>query len=399
MKRRRRVQSNQPLMQTSTIPDPTQPTSSLNRLIIKKYATKIISISLLVSGLKDIGVSLYEIFRYSNAIQAGLTITPMEFQELLKTFLVEGTEAIVETVYGMALLLKPIEKIKILHILIGAAIFLLPFLINDQLLQRVEAVIPQVIRPTHLALAQETSPNQALSDYQFQLQKYREAHQNYLSTKNAFLTFQTLNSRTEAINQTKALLHQRAEALKSYLFALRITLLNTPAISSSKSSQLAGELSAAEKNLKGLQDKIPSINSLEEISQNSLEFETSFPQTQLLAYQTLFAILSGEQDSAASGLTKQSDLLKSFASQADQNELNLSQINQWLTDTESTLEQNQATSTDAEELLTKIRPTKSSRLTNQRNFAKILNLFDASRERLITITSFLQETLKLIRYG
>lgn len=390
------INTNQP----TTITQSTQPTQpNINWQVVKKYATRIISIALIINGLKEIGLGLYEIFTYTNATQTGVAIAETEFKELLKVFLVDSVRASVESVYGFILLFKPSEKIKLFHIAIGVAIFLLPFLITDKFLNQVNQLLPSVKIEVSQTLAQETPLSQAISDYQFQFQKYREAHAEYLSAKNAFLSFDTLNSRTNAIEKTRVLLQLRAEVIRSYLFALRIALRNAPGVSQNDLASFSDQLAAQETFLTNYQDTIQNLTSLESVSQTSNELQSRYPSIQILSYNTLLTILQSEQSHIATNLETQRQNLDELIQEASNSALNITQISQWLSDTQSTLNQNAGSYEAAQELLTKLRPNQKQLLSNQRIFSKILKIFQETKQNLLTVTDFLKETLTLVKYG
>ncbi len=375
------------------------PTStSLDFFTLKKYASKITSLVLLISGLYGLISTVIHTFNYTTIVTTKAGITPEEFYAVLKKFLVEGITTTVEAVYGLTMLFTKTHKLKLLHYLIAIVLFLLPFVINEQFLKQTETIIPKV-QISLPAIAAETPPAQALSDYDFMLQKYRQAHTDYLSAKNTYLTFKTLNAQTEATDKTKILLIARDDVLRTYLFALRITLRNTLGVDPEEQATLSNKLEKQEQFLVNHKDTIPPITGLNEISTASLAMETKYPEIQTLGYQTLYAIIVGQQTSASKTLLDQLDKLTNLTSEATSSDFDTAKANQWLTDTKNTLEKLQPDRIETQALLAKIKPEKSALMSNQRQFAKILDILDTSRNRLIQVTEFLKETIKLIKYG
>ncbi len=371
--------------------------SLLLKTKIKHYLAKIISLMLLGSGLYKLGTSLWEIFSLTTTIQAGITIPHQEFQEFLKKFLVESIEAVVETVYGMMLFFTHAHKLKILHILIGVLVAALPWLLNERILNEAESKIPQV----HLApivLAQATSPDQALNDYQFQLQKYREAHQEYIRAKNLYLSFQTLNAKAEAITKTKTLLIHRAETLRSYFFALRVEVLDSAGTPESNRRTLANELSAQEKFLTEYQQEIPPLTDLPQTTQASQKLEALYPQMQVLGYQALWALLLGEQQLSTTKIQSHHQKLDKLVQAAKAEEINKPQAQTWLQDIQASIFQNQSSYVSAQQTVFALQPKNSAIINNQREFTQAINELDLTKNRLLQITKFLTETINLIKY-
>ena len=366
--------------------------------IKKEKIAKIISIVLIVNGVREIAVSLFSIFKYSNAVQAGGFIAHDEFRELLKFFIVGTISSLVETGYGLSLIVKPSEKIKLVHLVLGALIFIIPFLVPDTVLDNVEDHLPTVSLVLSVN-AQETSPEQAIADYQFQLQKYREAHQEYLASKNSFLSFKTLNSRTKAINNTKQLLTQRDETIRSYLLALRVQIINSPGIIASQKDQLLNQIAAQEQFVTTHKQQVPSISDIETIKSVSENLEDRYPQIQTVAFQGLSTILVGEQNQSETELLRLAENLETLAQDATDNEINKPRVNQWLKDTRSSIEQNQLLYQDQQVELERIRPRASSSTSNQRYFSKVLSILKKTKQNLLDSANFINEIITIIKYG
>ncbi len=381
------------------MPEPNSaPTTSLDYFTLKKYASKITSIVLLTSGLYGLISTVIHTFNYTSIVTTKAGIAPEEFYAVLKKFLVEGITTTVETVYGLTMLFTKAHKLRLLHYFIAVVLFFLPFFINEQFLKQTETIIPKV-QISLPVIAAETPPAQAISDYEFMLQKYRQSHTDYLSAKNTYLAFKTLNAQTEAIDKAKILLIARDDVLRTYLFAIRITLRNTPGVNPQELASLSTKLEKQELFLVSHKDTISPITGLPEISTASLAMETKYPEIQTLGYQALYAVIVGQQASASSTLLDQLDQLTNLTSEATNDDFDTAKANQWLTDTKSTLDKLQPDRVETQALLAKIKPEKSALMSNQRQFAKILDLLDTSRNRLIQVTEFLKETIKLIKYG
>lgn len=342
---------------------------------------QLVSWALLLKGSIGLIFAVLETFRFTQAVTSTAMIDEREFLDVLRKFLVEGVSSTVEAGYGLFMLTTK-AHLKFLHYALSAILFFLPLFINDSFLRQIQRFIPQVG-------AQETSYDQAISDYQFSLQKYRDSHQQYLVAKNTYLTFLTLNSKTEAITTTKNLLIARTTVLRTHLFALRINLRQTPNVTNT--ATLEKRLATEEAYLANHEQQLQTIVSLEDTTRLSQELENKYPSLQLLAYQALYAILQGQQTDISLTLTSVTNNLNALP-------VNLPIASQWLTDTLTVLDNHRTSLADTQKLLDKFTAQKSSLLTNQRNFAKILNQLDGGRDQLLQASGYLTEFINLVSY-
>jgi len=358
-------------------------------------STKIFSSRLIIfSGVKEIATAIFRIFNYSQAIQSTVDINIQQEHDLVKTLIIGGLGAFAETSFGLILLTKPSKHVRYIHIAIGILLFLLPLFLSDSFLEQVEdTFIYQASNVKGLVHAQSADPDPsqiALNDYQFQLQKYRDAHKQYLSAKNAFLSFNTLTSRTTAIDKTKTLVTSRSLLTQTYLRALRTQLASTPTITQNTRNNLSSQLQNHETFLQNHAQNTSSITDLNAIISHSNIFQDRYPQIQTLAFTTLYTIQRAQQNDLSQRLTTQQLSLSSLATQiGDSPEINTTQVAQWLKDTDSTLAENQLNLQESQDLLEKIKPTKTFLLTNTRTFQKIQSELNTTKNRLFTVTGFL----------
>lgn len=373
---------------------------SLRWVMVKKYVSKIISAGLLISGVTGLGKSLWEIFNYSSAVQVGVSVTQAEFHQLLRVFVVGGARALIESVYGAILMMMRVNKIRLAHLIVGLVLFLVPLVLNDGVVSQLEKLLVsgKKVELTKV-YAQTTPPTQAIADYRFALQKYREAHKDYLAAKNSYFSFNTLNSRTEAIDKTKALLTQRDEMMRTYMFALRMSVLENPGIDDEVKRELDKDIIEQETFLMRHRAKVPAISGLDEVESASAEFAESFPAMQVLAYVTLQNLMLGDQVFVTEVLKEQHGNLSELMKEASSSDFNLTQANQWLEDTESVWTENELVHAEAETLVSKLKPKSASLNTNQRDFAKIISIMNTAKQKLVTVVGFLQETIQLVKHG
>lgn len=105
------------------------------------------------------------------------------------------------------------------------------------------------------------------SDYQGFLKtydEYRGAYENYITTRNQYLTYGTLTSKTDALNAVKTFLIKRNDVLQSY-----ISLLRARGTEGAYTSFLEDESSFLRIN----SEKIPAVGSLDDAVDTAQEVE------------------------------------------------------------------------------------------------------------------------------
>jgi len=150
-----------------------------------------------------------------------------------------------------------------------------------------------------LRAQENTSPTQteeerANQDYLFQFSSYTEAHQAYITAKEAYQKFGTITSQQEAVQKTKIVLILRAEVIRTYLQRLKLRLIAQRELDSIQRESQVGKLEATQAFLETHKQNIDKIKNLAEVNTESSRFEREMPATNELSYETLSFILIGE---------------------------------------------------------------------------------------------------------
>lgn len=148
--------------------------------------------------------------------------------------------------------------------------------------------------PSH---AQSFDYERAYNDYVYNYNLYRSAHLDYVAAKSEYHTYGTLTAKTKAIQATRKLLHQRAEALKTYLTALRMKLHEETGITSYKQNLYFIKLDDEVAWLTQHQSNLTTPSTIEDLLDESKKLEGRYPQIQVISYQTLETILEGRENS------------------------------------------------------------------------------------------------------
>ncbi|GEM_PF-3826716 len=169
-----------------------------------------------------------------------------------------------------------------------------------------------------------------ISDYQYQNEKYREAYQVYLKTREAYLKYQTLTSQTDFNKASQDFLYLRAKVLRNYFQVIKKILRETVDIEPNQRQALIlaldreiDSLEAYENQLQNLQQ--PTLNDLWEIS---LRVERRVNFYKKLAYQSLANIILGRMRSLNSESVAINFLLEEKIKNNPDKEVTL--LNQWL---------------------------------------------------------------------
>ena len=161
--------------------------------------------------------------------------------------------------------------------------------------------------------APQLSADKALADYNYTYDQYLQAHSAYQVAKNEYQTYGTLSSQQKAIDATQTMMTWRADTIRTYLIALRQKLLETPGLTPADYVPL---VISNDNEVAWIQDQksaIPSAGSLTDLANLSQSLESKYPELELLYYQTLTQILSGNEE----------DLRQEVQSLADQAKLTI----------------------------------------------------------------------------
>lgn len=219
--------------------------------------------------------------------------------------------------------------------------------------------------------AQEFDFDQAYQDYQYTYQQYRQAHQEYLTAKNQYLTYQTLTAKNTALEQTRAMLEKRDQALETYLTSLRLKLAETTSIIGYQTNLLYLQLDKEIFFLQGHRDSLPSASALEDLLSLSAQFEEKYPPTEILAFRSLVDILLNKEASLEKEIkTIMVDLKTKIQTMKAENEAESLLWERWLLATENKMNRATEKQKEARALAQNFDPKKD--VSQQFNQAQML---------------------------
>lgn len=182
----------------------------------------------------------------------------------------------------------------------------------------------------HSAFADFT---QTQNDYNTSLDLYRAANSDYQNAKNAYLTYNTLNSQNEALVKTKTFLEARDQVLITYFFLLREKLAATNGLSDDDKNLTRDLLANRLSFLQNHKASIATISSLGDTADKSKEVDNNLSEIKNDAYKTLGQILIGKVREKSSQTSASLTQISSIANGIKSTGTNTSKLDRWLIET------------------------------------------------------------------
>jgi hypothetical protein len=213
----------------------------------------------------------------------------------------------------------------------------------------------------------------AVLDYAFQEEKYREIKSEFEKAKSQYLKHKSVSSEKEALDKTKSFLIQRNSVMNAYFLALIQKLNSTPNISSQAKDENIQKIQTEIKYLEEHVKKYIQAESLSQAFAASVEFEEKKPQWAKLNKETISLILIVKTNNANNRLSQLNKELKPLAKKID-NKI----LNDWLTESESLNNQIKTKIEAAKLALETIKNGKDREL--EENYYLVSSEIDAARE-------------------
>lgn len=243
--------------------------------------------------------------------------------------------------------------------------------------------------------APEFDFNRAYQDYLYTYGQYREAHHDYVTAKEQYLTYKTLTAKTLALEQTLNMLQKRDESVRTYLTALRMKMAETTGISNYKQTTLYLQLDAEVNWYLEHHDNLSSAATLEDLIKSSKQAESRYNKTLVLIYQTLGVTLEGKENNLRSQTDEQVTLIKDKISQIrEKGDKDTTIAERWLLEAENKLTRSQEKIDEAVNLLDEM---KSSDRNKDKDYRQSQELFQESHLYLKEANSFLKELIREIK--
>lgn len=246
-----------------------------------------------------------------------------------------------------------------------------------------------------LVKAQEFNFNRAYSDYLFNYNQYRQSYTDYVAAKEAYLSYQTLTSKNQALEKTSKMLKDEDEVILTYLTALRMKLAETTGISNYEQNILYLKLDNEVGWYGQHKESLTSAATLEDLVASSTKVADKYKNTEILIYQTLGTILSGKETNFRDQLTGKIQQLKEKIGEIRQRgDKDTALAERWLLEAENRLTRSQEKQFTAQQILAKI---KSSDLNKNQSYNKAQFAIEESHQYLKEANSYLKEVIREIK--
>ena len=171
------------------------------------------------------------------------------------------------------------------------------------------------------SFAQEPSPSpmptpafdyeRAYQDYNYTFNLYTQAHTEYVASKEAYLSYQTLSAKADAQDKTLKMLQLRDEVARTYLTAIRMRLAEATGITNYEQNSLYLKLDDEVAWYANHREKLTSAGSLEDLTATGNEFVGEYKTTEVLTYQALGMVVIGKEKSLRLRLKDQISAVRS----------------------------------------------------------------------------------------
>lgn len=238
---------------------------------------------------------------------------------------------------------------------------------------------------------------QAFTDYNLNYDRYRNAYQDFISAKNSYLQYKTLNSQNEALTRTKYYLETRDDLLIAYYNLLKEKL------------KLAEGLTPYDKNLKinildsrisfflDHKNTIPAVSSLEDTVGKSAEIDNKKEDLQAEGEKTVGYILIAKEETASNNLSEIINNITITVNQIRGSGKDTAKLDRWLLETNNKWIISQKKSDDARKLLDTLTIDKNNGSND--DFQNAKKLIENSRQYLKEAGFNTMETIKEIKSG
>lgn len=248
-----------------------------------------------------------------------------------------------------------------------------------------------------LASAQEFNFDRAYSDYLYNYNLYRESYGTYSTAREAFLKYQTLTSKNEALGKTREMLNHQDEVIKTYLTALKLKLTGISGLSNDEQHILSLNLDNEITWFGQHQEELNKAGSLEDLVAVAGKSKEQYRKTEVLIYQTLGAILAGKETALREEISQKIKSLKEKVGEIRlKGDKDTSLAERWLLEAENRLTKSQEKQFAAQQTLVKL---KESSLNKTRIYNEAQSSLEKSHQFLKEANSYLKEIIRELKHA
>lgn len=155
--------------------------------------------------------------------------------------------------------------------------------------------------------------DKARSDYDFQLEKYRDEYRAFDLKKTQYQNLETFATLEELVSTAKAMLHRRDEVWYTFLQALRIEILETDGFDNTERADIAGQIEAEQGYIKDHQKLIENATTKEDLLPLAKEFNDKRIELETLSYEGMALVTHAKIKQSINLLTSFNDKIMKAA--------------------------------------------------------------------------------------
>jgi len=250
--------------------------------------------------------------------------------------------------------------------------------------------------PTSAPPTSEATYQQLFSDYQFQLNLYRQAHDDYQLARDRYLQFKTLTTKQETLESFRQLLKARNTTVKTYLLALKTRLQNTPGVTPLQQVRYTNYLNQQVAFIDSIQSQADSFATLPDGFKISQQFDSRYLDIEVLSYEILHTILMGRQLHLKDQVQLQINTTKTLLSRMASLGGDTTKEQRWALEADNRLLRHQQKLSQSLEQLALLKKNRSNRPDQ---FTAISLTLQEANQYLKETVSFLKETLREVKRG
>ena len=239
--------------------------------------------------------------------------------------------------------------------------------------------------------------SQAVADYVYNYNQYRQADNAYIVAKNEYLTYGTLTAKQKALDATKSMITWRNDVIRTYLIALRQTLLETPGLTPADTESVVGTINTQISWVEGQKAVILSAGTLDDLVKLSQTLENKYPELENTYYTALTTILSGRENIENQYITYLTNSINNTITQAGAAGAQTDVLSRWLLEAQTRLDRAGEKHTEALNTLDKI-TSQNAVFNTSATKASLFNQLQSSLQQeniyLKEAVSYLSETIQ-----
>jgi len=237
--------------------------------------------------------------------------------------------------------------------------------------------------------------DKAFQDYLYNTNLYRESHSEYIVARESYLKYQTLTSKNAALEKTRTMLKNQDEVVKTYLTTLRLKLAEVSGITNYGQNVLYLRVDDEIPWFKKHQESLNSAGTLEDLISLGEDGKEQYQETEILAYQTLGAILTSKQSVLYEEIAQRiKELKEKIGEIRAKGDKNTSLAERWLLEAENRLTRSQEKQFNSQQLLAQM---KTNDFNKNESYNKAQFAIEESHQYLKEANSYLKEVIRELK--